>query len=287
MRKALITLGFVGLLGSLAEIVQAATLDDIRQSGTFKIGYRADVPPFSSLNDDGQPAGFSIDICRRIAARIDEHLGMAGELTVEFVPVTAGNRLQMVAKGRAHIECGVTTSTLSRQEIVDFSNLFYVTGASLLTTLDSGVETALGLAGKGVAVVANTTTVSVLTAYLDQHSVAAKVQVVDDYAAAMALLVQGKVHAVAGDQATLLGLAFASAADINALRLTADMLSFEPYAFPLPRNDADFRLAVNRALSHIYASGQVGQLWEQWFGRYSVKPTQLLLTLYRLNSLSD
>lgn len=55
----------------------------------------------------------------------------------------------------------------------------------------------------------------------------------------------------------------------------------------MPRNDADFRLVANRALSEIYVSGRIGTLWQKWFGHYEIQPTQLLLDVYRLNSPTD
>ena len=271
------------LLG--ATVIHADTLGDIRKSGVFKIGYRNDIPPFASIDENGDPHGFSIDLCKIIASKVGEHIGTKN-FSTEFVRLTSANRLDAVASGRVHIECGITTNTLSRQEIVDFSNLFYVTGASLMTTATSGVENVTQLGGKRLAVVANTTTLKVLRSRLEELMIEAKLEVVDSHADAMKLLEEGKVDVVAGDRAILLGLGFASS-NTETLRLTVDMLSFEPYAFPVPRNDADYRLVVNRALSDIYLSGQIGTIWQKWFGGFSVKPTQLLLTLYRLNSMSE
>jgi len=263
----------------------ADTLADIRESGVYKIGYRDDVPPFSSADEAGKPRGFAIDICRSIAAKLREQLGM-NDLTVEYVQVTAANRLEAVARGDVHIVCGATTVTLSRQETVDFSNLFYVTGASFMTTAALGVERLEQVAGKRIAVVENTTTLEVLRASLAAASISARLSIVKDHRQALNLLESGEVDALAADRATLLALGFNSK-KLQALRLSALMLSFEPYAFPVPRNDADYRLAVNRALSSIYKSGEVGRLWQKWFGDYNVKPTQLLLTLYQLNAFSE
>ncbi|MGI9294724.1 MAG: transporter substrate-binding domain-containing protein, partial [Pseudomonadales bacterium] len=198
----------------------------------------------------------------------------------------AVNRLDAVAKGDVHIECGTTTNTLSRQEIVDFSNLFYMTGANFLTTATSGVGDINDLDGKRIAVVANTTTINVLRKRLAEGMIKAELDIVDNHREAMKRLEKRKVVAVAGDRATLLGLIFASPKR-KSLRLTADLLSYEPYAFPVRRNDADYRLVVNRALSDIYLSGQVGRIWEKWFNEFGVRPTRLLLTLYQLNSLSE
>ena len=261
------------------------TISDIKETGVLKIGYRVDIPPFSQVGDDGTPEGFSIDLCKSIANFIRFHLGIA-DLKTEYVEVTSANRLSAVADGQVHIECGNTTRTLSRQELVDFSNLFYVTGASFMTTKDLQVNGIRDIAGLKVGVVENTTTLQVLKEQMAQAKVDAKLDVVADHMQALKLLESGRVDMIAADRATLLGLGFVSK-QLQVLRLTPVMLSFEPYAFPLPRNDADFRLLINRALSDIYLSGQVGEIWQEWFGRYEVKPTQLLLNVYRLNSLSE
>jgi ABC-type amino acid transport substrate-binding protein len=91
---------------------------------------------------------------------------------------------------------------------------------------------------------------------------------------------------MAGDQATLFGIGVKTDG-VDDLRLTSDMLSFEPYALPLPRNDADFRLVVNRSLSDLYKRGDVGRSWEVWFGELGLKPSRILMTLYRLNSFVE
>ena len=266
-------------------LVSADTVAELRKTGVLKIGYRDDVAPFSSLGEDGQPQGYSIDLCQIIATKIGEQLSLP-RLTVDYVRVTAASRLSAVANGRVHIECGNTTSTLSRQEIVDFSNLFYVTGASFMTVGSLSIDGIDDLEGQRVAVVENTTTLKVLERHLQEAFVSASLEVVADHNEALTLLEDQEVDVVAADRATLLGQSLASE-KLKVVRLAPIMLSLEPYAFPLPRNDADFRLLVNRALSDIYLTGQVNQIWQQWFGRYEARPSQLLLNVYRLNSLAD
>ena len=64
------------LLAVLAALAHAgtqsarrATLDRVRDSGVFRIGYRADAKPYSYRNDQGQPAGYIVDLCLEVAAR--------------------------------------------------------------------------------------------------------------------------------------------------------------------------------------------------------------------------
>lgn len=273
------------LLPTLAAAAQAATLDRIRETGEVRVGYRTDLPPFSRGVANEDPQGFSIDLCRRVFDRIREREGLDG-LALRFVPVTAGDRLTAIEDGRIDIECGGTTVTLSRLERVDFSSLFYASGTSFLSARPGAIDALDDLEGRSVAVLDETTTRSVLRERLSAEGVAAKLVVVPDHATSMALLEGGEVDAVAGDRATLLALAAGSAA-LRAGNLSPLMLSFEPYAFPVPRDDADFRLAVNRSLAGIYRDGEVGRLWQKWFAELEAQPTRFLLFLYQLNALPE
>ncbi len=263
----------------------AGTLEEIAASGELRLAYRADTPPFSSRGKGGEPEGFTIDLCRIIARDVQAAVNLE-DMKITWVPVTAESRFDAIVSGRAHLECGSTTVTLSRQERVDFSNLTYITGASLMRWVDSDIDRVSDLDGRRVSAIAGTTTEKVLKEALDREGIDAKVVLVGDHAEALKLLVDRKIDAMAGDQATLFGIGFKTQGDDD-LVITEDLLSFEPYALPLRRNDADFRLVVNRSLSELYIRGDVGRSWEKWFGSHGVRPTRLLLMLYRLNSFSE
>jgi len=277
------TLSLVTLL--LAAAVHAGTLDDIRKTGEIKLAYRSDTPPFSSRGPDKKPEGFTIDLCRIIADDIRKQLGL-DTINIDWVHVTAEDRIDAVASGKAQIECGATSITFSRMEKVDFSNLTYATGASLMAWQDAGIDSIFDLNGKTVSVVAGTTTERVVRQALETNRINARVVVVPSHAEALQQLIDGRIDAMAGDQATLFGIGYKTQGEDD-LVITEDMLSFEPFALPLPRNDADFRLAVNRALSQLYVRGDVGRSWEKWFGVHDVRPTNMLLMLYRLNTFSE
>ena len=75
------------LLAFGAQAQDVNTLKKIRDAKTITLGYRTDSPPFSFTGPDGQPAGYSVDLCRRIAASVERALGSA-PLTVKWVQVT-------------------------------------------------------------------------------------------------------------------------------------------------------------------------------------------------------
>jgi glutamate/aspartate transport system substrate-binding protein len=284
IRTLIAAVALVSLL--VAAPLGADALKDIKRSKTFTIGYRADVPPFSSLNEGSStPEGFSIDLCRIIGDEIQASLGLES-LTLDFMPVTAENRFDQVAKGRVDIVCGVSTATLSRQEQVDFTNLYYVTGGSLMTTTATGLTSLNDLSGRRVSVVGGTTTETALRQFLKQNVINANVQAVANHDEALRMLLDGEADAFAADRVTLFGLGIQSGA-ASILRLADGLFSYEPYAFPVARNDADFRLVVNRALAKIYRSGQIARIYDKWLGRLGAKPSPLLLAMYRLYALPE
>jgi len=126
------------------------TLKKIKTSGTFTIGYRDAAPPFSFSGPDKRPVGYSIDLCMHVANAVQKQLGLAN-LKLTWVPLTAENRIDMVAQGKVDIECGTTTATLSRQERVDFSLMTFVDGGSLLSTSGTNIRELADFAGKRIA----------------------------------------------------------------------------------------------------------------------------------------
>jgi ABC-type amino acid transport substrate-binding protein len=260
------------------------TLARIKASGAMNIGYRESSPPFSFMGPDKRPVGYSIDLCMHVAGAIQKQLGLA-DLKLAWVPVTSGNRIDMVAQGKVDIECGTTTASLSRQERVDFSLMTFVDGAGLLTTAAANLRGPSDLAGKRIAVIPGTTTEKALAGYLKAQFITAQVVRVKDHADGLAALERGQADAFASDRGILIGLAVTSK-DPGRFVLPNLEFSYEPYGLMLRRNDAAFRLAVNRALAGLYRSGGIATIYERWFGALG-KPGQALQAMYLLNGLPE
>ncbi len=260
------------------------TLKKIKTSGTFTIGYRESSPPFSFKGQDQRPMGYSIDLCLHVASAVQKQLGLA-DLKLSWVPVTPETRIPAVVKGTVDIECGSTTASLSRQEQVDFSLMTFVDGGSLLTTSAANLRSVNDLGGKRVAVAPGTTTEKALAEFLKAEFITAQTVLVKDHAEGLALLEAGKVDAYASDRGILVGLALTSG-DPKRFALANVIFSYEPYGFMVRRNDAAFRLVVNRALADLYRSGRVGPIYERWFGAFG-KPSTGLQAMYKLNGLPE
>jgi len=266
-------------------IVVGGTLDQIRKSGEIRVGYRTDAPPLSFNDSSGQAAGYSVELCKRIAAAVKEHLKLK-DLKTTMVPLSSEDRIDAIINNRADIECGATTITLSRAEKVDFTLMTFVTGGGLLTLAKSGIDSLASLSGKSVAVVTGTTSQTALQKYLQKNLIDAKVVVAPDRGEGMKQLQAGKVDAFASDQVVLIG-EILSAGDPRAYTLGRDLFSFEPYGLVVRRNDADFRLVANRAIAQLYRSGQIEELFNRWFGQAGLQPTPVLMAMYLLEALPE
>ena len=285
-RSSLTVLLVVALLplGALAQQTVPNTLAKIKAAKSITVAFAGDSLPFSYVEANNQPAGYSIDLCKRVIAGIGRAIAMP-DLAVNWVVDTVPNRIAMVASGKADLECANTTQSLSRMKDVDFSSLIFVDGGGFLVRADSSINGFGDLAGKSVAVTAGTTTEVRLRGMLKDRLVNAKIVLVKDGVEGTALLESGAVAAFASDKIKLIGLA-AQAKDPKIFALLAEDLSFEPYAFMVPRNDSAFRLEVNRALTQVYLSGDMDQIFAKWLGKLG-RPSGLLAAMYLLYAIPE
>ena len=268
---------------ALAQELQG-TLRKIKDSGTITIGYREQSVPFSFLDRDGKPAGYTIELCTRIVTGIQQQLGLP-KLDVKWVAVTPETRIPAVVQGTIDLECGSTTNTLSRQEQVDFSHMTFVDGSTLLVKKGSGVTGLADVGGKRIAVIPGTTTEKVVRDALQKAFLSAQIVTVKEHREGLAALESEAVDAYASDRVILLGLAVTSK-DPQQFAIGEQPLSYEPYGLMVRRGDAPFRLAVNRVLSQVYRSGDIAQIYSRWFGKLG-PPGTLLLLMYGLHALPE
>jgi len=268
---------------SLPQLAAAATLDRIKQTGEFRIGFREDAPPFAFKDSIGEAGGYSVDLCRTVAAELKREVGLE-KIEVKYIAVDAKTRFQAIQDGEIDILCGPTTQTLSRRALVDFSLPTFIDGASVLFRAD-GPNNFEGLAGKKVGVRAATTTEEALRNTLEKLKIAAEVVPVAQHDEGLGKLQSGEISAYFADRAILTFLLIGST-DPGALRLSSRFFTQEPYALALPRGDSDFRLVVDRTLTRLYKSGEILQIFQASFGN-KTEATDMLKALYVINRLPE
>jgi polar amino acid transport system substrate-binding protein/glutamate/aspartate transport system substrate-binding protein len=270
-----------GLSFAAESAAQAGTLERVRDTGTFRIGFREDAAPFSFLNANGQAAGYMVELCNQVAARVENELSLPA-LTIEYVAVTAANRFDAVSEGRIDLLCGPTSVTLSRRVQVDFSLHTFVDGASVIFRAD-GPGGFAELAGHKVAVRGGTTTANALSNTIAELKIDVEIEAVDSHDTGLARLESGLVSAYFADR-TILARLLSTSTKPELLRLSPQVFTYEPYALALPRGDSEFRLLVDDTLARLYRDGENLKLFSRSFGA-NAKPSDALNWVFQVNAL--
>jgi len=263
----------------------AQTLDKIRKQGAITLGYIDGAAPFSYADGNGEPQGYSVELCRTVADGIAAQLKRE-RLKVRWVKLTIQNRIDAVRRGKVDLECSTTTWTLSRQSLVDFSLVTFVDGGSLLVSARSDIAQLKDLDGKRIAAITGTTTDKALREALTRGMVKAEVVSIKTREEGLALLGQSQIEALASDRTALIGVVVMGAGARGSFKLIDQDFSIEQYALMLPRGDHEFRLAVNRVLARVYRSKEIEKIYARWLGPLG-PPSLLLSATYYIQSLSE
>lgn len=269
---------------ALAAAQTADRIKRIKDTRTIALAHRTDAAPFSFLDDQKRPVGYSVDLCKRVVSQLEQQLGVQG-LQIKWVPVTTQNRFDAVAKGDADMECGSSSVTLGRLKQVDFSNYIFVDGTGILARSDLNARALADLAGKKIAAVTGTTNEAALSKGLKERLVSASVVAVKSREEGIAKLEAKEVDAFVSDNMLLLGMA-RQMKDPKAYALVDDPLSMEPYAIVLPRTDPALRIEVNSALARIYRSQAIGDIYGAWFGSLG-RPGAVLRAVYGMGAIPE
>ncbi len=270
------------LTNPLAAQELTGTLQQVKKTGIIKIGFRQDQPPMSFLDKDGKPAGYSIDLCNLIVAEVENKIG--GNVDIEYVPVKAAERFIALADNRIDILCGSTTKTLSRGELVDFTQLTFVTGAAFMILKDTQIMNNFN--GKRIGVVKGTTTEAALRDLFKETEINADIVELGSTAEGRDSLEKGKIDAFAADQVVLIGQAL-TAAKPGIFAILPNLFTYEPFALAVRRNDADFRLVADRVISQLYRSKQIVPIYDKWFGKFSTKMPAAFEALIQINAIPE
>ena len=245
-----------------ASAASASVIDKIKQTKEITLGVRKDAKPHSYIDASGQPAGYSVDVCNAVVARLRKLLGMT-QLTIHYVTVGAEDRFKAVADGRIDLLCGAATITLTRRETVDFTIPTFADGASVLTR-NGASEDFAKLAGKRIGVRRGTTTEEALKASLKSFGMTATVVPVADHNAGLKGVEDGTLDAYFGDQSILFALRNESKMK-DQLVVAGNTLTLELEGLALPLGDYRFRLELDRALSQLYREGKMAAIFEKVF----------------------
>jgi polar amino acid transport system substrate-binding protein len=290
----------LALLLLAAAPVQAGTLDRVRDTGTLRLGHRIDVRPFSYRGQGGKAAGYSVELCQRVAEAVKVEVG-AANLAVEYVEVGTEDRFDAVEQGKIDLLCGAATATLERRKRVAFSIPIFLGGIGALLRADSPARLQAVLEGREapftprwraslgqvlekrvLSAEAGTTAESWLAQRREALDVNAEIVLVKSYQEGVDRVLARRSDVLFGDRAILLETAARSEA-ADDLVVLSRQYTYEPIALVSARTDEDFRLLVDRTLSRLYRSGEIESIYESFFG----KPDPNALAFFRYVSLPE
>lgn len=259
-------------------------LAEIADDGQITIGYRESSVPFSYLDENQQPIGYTIDLCAKVVEAISEKVGR--EVEVRYVPVNPKTRIALLSNGTIDMECGSTTNNLTRQEQVEYLPTTFITGTKILTRTDSGIESVDDLDGKVIALAQGTTNERAIKAAVDERGLDVEILPVRDHAEGMLALETDRVDAYSTDHILLHGL-IDKARNPDDFAVVGDFLSFDPYAIMVPRNDSAFELVGRAALAEVFRSGEIDEIYAKWFDDMGVEKTDLLDAAFEIQAYPE
>jgi glutamate/aspartate transport system substrate-binding protein len=261
LNKSLLVLATLAAFAAQAQTTD--TLKKIKDSGSVTMGVRESSSPLSYTLGDGKFAGFHVELCQRVLADIQKAQGMS-KLDIKYVPVTSQNRIPLVQNGTVDIECGSTTNNATRQKDVAFAVTTYVEEVRIAVKANSGITSIAQLNGKKVATTTGTTSVQ----HLRKHERGASINFDEvfgkDHADSFLLLESGRADAFVMDGALLAGN-IAKSKNPADFKIVGEVLSVEPIAIMLRKDDPAFKKAVDDSIKAMMKSGEVAKLYDKWF----------------------
>ena len=238
------------------------TLAKVRAAGALTIAYRESSVPFSYLSARGEPIGYSIELCRKLAEAIGDAVGR--ELELKWLPVTSESRIEAIVSGRADLECGSTTSNLERQKQVSFSPIIFVAGTKLLVKRGSPIRSYRDLRGKTVVATAGTTNAQAMQEIQRRFKIDFRLTSARDHAESYAQLEAGKADAFASDDVLLYGLVAQRKAQAQ-FQVVGEFLSYDPYGIMFRKSDVQLAELVQRAFHDLAEDGEIERQYKRWF----------------------
>ena len=239
------------------------TLRRIRETGVLTIGVRETSVPFSYIDAQKQPQGYSVDLCLRVADAVKAELRLP-RLDVKFVPVSSSNRIPALLEGKIDLECGSTTNTRDRQKQVAFAYTTFVAGIKMLARKSADINSIEDLRGKAVVVTTGTTSEKMLRTLNDERVLKISIIESKDHGESFKAVEDGKAVAFPMDDVLLYGL-ISKAKKPDDFAVVGKYLSVEPYAIMMRRDEPQFEKIVNRALIELFQSGEIRRLYAKWF----------------------
>ncbi|SCN31009.1 ABC transporter, substrate-binding protein probable glutamine-binding protein [Bacillus cytotoxicus] len=230
-------------------------VEQIKKRGKLVVGVKNDTNLFGLKNPStGQVEGFDVDMAKALAKRI-----LGDEKKLELKEVTSKTRIPMLKNGDIDAIIATMTITEERKKEVDFSDVYFKAGQSLLVKKGSDIKS-IDDVKKGVKVLAVKGSTS--TQNVRQKAPEATVLEFENYSEAFTALKAGQGDVLTTDNAILYGMA---KQDAN-YEVVGKIFTNEPYGIAVQKGATDLTKEINDLLKEIKENGEYDKLYEKWIG---------------------
>lgn len=246
-------------------IAQDNSWDNVRKAGVLKVATSADYPPFSYYNNEHKIEGFDPALIQEIGSI----LGVEVEITdYAFDGLASALRV-----GQADVVIAALSVTPEREDLIDFTNVYYVGEDGILSRNDSSIESITNpeqMAGMQIGV----QRLSVYQDWVQEKLIDTGIISQND------LFVYSKPEHAVGDlrlkrlDLVIMDLQPATAVlSLGDLALAGQGLYQQRYAIAIPQGDNTLQAVINRALIILQNEGKVNELAGIYLG---LKPEDLI-----------
>ncbi len=258
------------------------TLKKIKDTGTITLGVRDSSIPFSYLDDNQKPVGYSIDLCMKIVDAVKAEL-KTPNLNVVMQPVTSATRIPLMANGTIDLECGSTTNNLERQQQVSYVDTTFVTANRLVSKKSSKIAKLDDLKSKTLVSTSGSSNLKQVTQLNGDKNLGINIVTAPDHSNAFQMVETDRAAAFAMDDILLYALV-ASSKSPGDYVISAEALSVEPYGIMLRKGDAPFKKVADNAIASVFKSGEINKIYAKWF-QSPIPPKNINLNLPMSDSL--
>jgi putative glutamine transport system substrate-binding protein len=237
---------------AMPKAADGTLLRKIQDRGKIVVGVKYDVPMFGLLNPTSNKVeGFDVDVAKEIAAAI-----FGNPDAIEYKEAVSKNRIPFLQDGTVDLVISTMTVNAEREGQIDFSNVYYLAGQSLLVPKASAIASINDLAGKKVGTAKGSTSEQNIRKMAPQ----ADVQLFDGYAEAVAAMDAGRLDAVTTDDNILIGF---QAKEPNKWKLVGGQFTKEPYGIGIAKGHPETVEVVNKVLADLKKSGKWKELYKK------------------------
>jgi ABC-type amino acid transport substrate-binding protein len=232
----------------------------IQDRGTLRAGVKQDVLFFGFLNPrTNQIEGFDVDIAKEVARAI---FGDPEKVDLRGMPSAA--RVPSLKEGVVDVVVSTMTITKERLQEIDFSDVYYEAGQTLLVPNNSTITGIQDTAGKRVCSAKGSTSEQNITKFSPQATV---VQA-DLYSECLLAIQQGRADAMSTDDVILVGLAEQD----PSMKLVGGLFTHEPYGIGVNKGHPEFVNMIDAVLTQLKQQGRWKEIHQRWLGKYIPTP---------------